>query len=87
MKLSCLTLRQIEPSEQLIFHPCFDRFEGARLQVPMNWNSTYRSDDKVAIAIVRLPAKVPVSDPQHGGLLMIQPGKKALLRSKWVLTR
>jgi pimeloyl-ACP methyl ester carboxylesterase len=74
----CLNLThvyQIEPSEHLQYTPCFDTFECARLQVPLDWNNTDPSFvDNVAIAIMRLPAKVPVTDPRYGGPILINPG-------------
>ena len=39
----------------------------------MDWNST-TDKDTVAVAIVRVPAKVPVTDPRYGGAILINPG-------------
>ena len=39
----------------------------------MDWNSTELTDT-FAIAIIRLPAKVEVSDPRYGGAILINPG-------------
>ncbi|KAL3448127.1 TAP-like protein-domain-containing protein [Aspergillus insuetus] len=65
---------QVTPSRSLEYHECFDSFLCARLDVPMDW---HRQDDhgtRMAIAITRLPAKVPVTDPRYGGAILINPG-------------
>ena len=40
----------------------------------MDWNSTDSDDTRVNIAIIKRPAKVPVTDPRYGGLLWLQTG-------------
>ncbi|KAH8652191.1 TAP-like protein-domain-containing protein [Xylariales sp. PMI_506] len=64
---------KIEPREYFEFHDCFDGQQCARLLVPMNWGDP-SLPDKVAIAIVKQPAKVPVTDPRYGGPILLNPG-------------
>ncbi|KAH9906205.1 TAP-like protein-domain-containing protein [Xylariomycetidae sp. FL2044] len=64
---------EVEPSESLVFHPCYHDFQCARLSVPMNWNDTSMSD-RVAIAIIKYPAKVSVTDPRYAGPILMNPG-------------
>lgn len=44
--------------------------------MPLNWNSSgsRREDARAAVAIARLPAKVPVTHPNYGGMILINPG-------------
>ncbi|PSK34486.1 hypothetical protein B9Z65_8812 [Elsinoe australis] len=64
----------IEPSSELIYHPCFDGLQCARLKVPLDWNNTDPNYGTVAIALLKVPAKVPITDPHYGGPLFVNPG-------------
>lgn len=67
----------ITPSRSLEYTPCFGPYQCARLSVPLNWNASAEDRDsgpRAAIAIAKLPAKVPVTDPRYGGVVMLNPG-------------
>ncbi|KAH2001920.1 hypothetical protein KXV80_000709 [Aspergillus fumigatus] len=65
---------QITPSNSLEYHDCFDGFQCARLEVPMDYHRENGRGRQMAIAIVRLPAKIPVTDSRYGGAVLINPG-------------
>lgn len=51
--------------------------------MPMDWKHKGDTGATVAIAVLRVPAKVEVSDPRYGGAIIVNPGE--LLRRKDVL--
>lgn len=58
----------------MIFHPCYDGFECAKLKLPLDYfNGTYPGES-ISLALTKLPAKVPVNDPRYGGPLLLNPG-------------
>jgi hypothetical protein len=69
-----VTWDEIVPSQSLEYHNCGDEFQCARLEVPMDYERTDGKGRTFALAIVRLPAKVPVTDPRYGGAVLINPG-------------
>jgi pimeloyl-ACP methyl ester carboxylesterase len=44
--------------------------------VPLDWHASAseQSKNRAAVAIARLPAKVPITDPRYGGAILINPG-------------
>lgn len=64
---------KLPPSTLLSYRPCYDGYECARLTVPMDWKD--ETDPRlVVLAVIRLPAVVPVSDPTFGGTILTNPG-------------
>lgn len=65
---------KITPSTSLEYTPCFNGYQCARLTVPMDYHRPSSPSPPIAIALTRLPAKVPPTDPRYGGAILINPG-------------
>ncbi|KAK5114140.1 hypothetical protein LTR62_002710 [Meristemomyces frigidus] len=65
----------ITPEKHFAWHACFDDFKCARLQVPMDWQGNSSEANKtVEIAVIKIEATVPVTDPTYGGAVVLNPG-------------
>lgn len=66
----------VKPSKELVYHECFGTFQCARLLVPLDWQAAEEScyNTAVALAIIKLPAKVAITDPTYGGAILTNPG-------------
>ncbi|KAG6022272.1 hypothetical protein E4U19_005162 [Claviceps sp. Clav32 group G5] len=63
----------LQPSWHLQYVQCYDGFECARIHMPLDWLN--RTDTRtVTLAVLKVPATVPGSDPRHGGTVMVNPG-------------
>jgi hypothetical protein len=59
-------------------------FKCARLLVPLDWQNT-SNPNKVAIAIIKLPAKISRMGASHGGAILVNPGGPgALIFRSWL---
>jgi len=63
----------VKPSEKLVYHQCYEDFECARLNVPLDW-SNVSNPNVVSIALARLPAVVDAQDDSFGGSILLNPG-------------
>ncbi|OAR00205.1 hypothetical protein LLEC1_01183 [Akanthomyces lecanii] len=63
----------ITPSANLTYLPCFEKFQCARLLLPLDWLNE-NTTDTVSIAIIKLPAAVHQDDPTFGGAILTNPG-------------
>ncbi|KAL7941438.1 TAP-like domain-containing protein [Trichoderma barbatum] len=63
----------ITPSSDLVYHDCYDGFQCARLEVPLDWTNS--TDTRTAVlAIAKLPAVVSDDEPSFGGSIFVNPG-------------
>lgn len=67
----------VVPRRSLVYTPCFGSYQCARLSVPLNWNASQEQREAgphAAVAVIKLPAKVPVTHPRYGGPVILNPG-------------
>jgi len=64
---------EVVPSSELCWHDCYDSYQCARLQVPLDWTNL-SNPHTVALALTRVPATVPRDDPTFGGSILVNPG-------------
>ena len=64
----------INAHADLQYTPCFnEHLQCARLKLPMDWfNET--TNATISLAVIRQPAVVPVTHPQYGGAILLNPG-------------
>lgn len=66
---------QTPANESLVYHECFGTFQCAKLQVPLDWIAEEGTDNRTAeIALIKVPATVPVTDSRYGGAVVLNPG-------------
>lgn len=74
-------------SKSLEYAPCYiDKrdYQCARLAMPMDyWNGT--TNATVSLAVIRQPAKVPVTDPRYGGAVLTNPSGLGGLGVEYIL--
>lgn len=66
----------IPSSRNVHYHPCYGKFQCARLELPMDWGAqeVHAWDQIVTIALIKYPANVSRSDPRYGGEIYLNPG-------------
>ncbi|KAM3423962.1 hypothetical protein BST61_g1355 [Cercospora zeina] len=75
----------LNSSTELIYEPCYgDKFQCARLTVPLDWRNE-SNPNNLSLPIIRLPASVPTSDPNHGGTIITNPGGPGGPGTLWIL--
>ncbi|KND89100.1 Carboxylesterase A [Tolypocladium ophioglossoides CBS 100239] len=63
----------ITPSRDLCYHDCYHGFRCARLVLPLDWQNATDART-IALAVIKLPAVVPASDPSFAGPILTNPG-------------
>lgn len=63
----------LETKPYLDYTDCYGDFQCARLELPMDYfNGT--TNATISLAVIRQPAVVPVTHPQYGGAVLLNPG-------------
>ncbi|TDL14566.1 hypothetical protein BD410DRAFT_833037 [Rickenella mellea] len=63
---------KVHPSRSLQWHRCYDKFECTRLSVPLDYSEP--EGDRAAVALVKLPSKLPPDDERYRGPMLFNPG-------------
>ncbi|KAM0721053.1 hypothetical protein Q7P37_003339 [Cladosporium fusiforme] len=63
----------VKASPHLQYTPCYGDLQCARLELPMDWFN-HTTNATISLAVVRQPAVVPVTHPQYGGAVLLNPG-------------
>ncbi|KAK5135462.1 hypothetical protein LTR08_005250 [Meristemomyces frigidus] len=63
----------LETKPYLAYTPCYERFQCAKLELPMDYFNG-STNATISLAVIRQPAVVPVTDPQYGGAVLLNPG-------------
>ncbi|PYI01095.1 hypothetical protein BO78DRAFT_473545 [Aspergillus sclerotiicarbonarius CBS 121057] len=58
----------------LNFIPCYQDYECARLEVPLDWSADTTENDTAILAIIKLPAQIDPTDGRYGGAIIMNPG-------------
>lgn len=67
-------MNQSSAHKDLDFQTCYGNLQCARLELPLDyWNGT-NPDRTISLAVVKVPAKVPPTDPRYGGPVLFNPG-------------
>jgi hypothetical protein len=66
---------EVRPQKHLQWQPCFGDLQCARLRVPMDWTGGSAEANKtVDLAVIKVEATVPITDPTYGGTVVLNPG-------------
>lgn len=63
----------IDAHHNLQYRPCYNGYECAKLSLPQDWHDPH-GVERVAVAIIKLPAVVHESDPSYSGTIVTNPG-------------
>ena len=67
----------ITPTPNLVYHRCYNTFECARLEVPLDYLSSKPYSENASIAIIKLasdPTRFPEYGKKWGGPVLLNPG-------------
>ncbi|EIN12410.1 alpha/beta-hydrolase [Punctularia strigosozonata HHB-11173 SS5] len=62
----------VVPSEKLVWHACEDKFECARLSVPLDYSNP--EGKKAAVALMKIPSKIAPDEEGYRGPVLFNPG-------------
>ncbi|KAF2660327.1 hypothetical protein K491DRAFT_621285, partial [Lophiostoma macrostomum CBS 122681] len=63
-----------KPRHTIEYHDCYDGLKCARLLLPLRFAQKGSKEPEIAVALIRKPSRVNITDSRYGGVVIVNPG-------------